>query len=168
MNNKGFTLVELLATLVVLSIVIGISIAAMNFDFGFAKKKTEEVFIDTIKDAMEVYTSSDGRNLSFVLDTKSDGSVCTISKKRGDIKVYKAVTDFSKVINSKYKPITEKDLINPANEDVNCNVNATITIYRDEDFVYYYSIDKNDLRCLNNIGGEYDTLISNLPDSYGC
>ena len=45
MNRKGFTLVELLATLVILGIVVGLGIVISGNVFGGAKEKTEGVFI---------------------------------------------------------------------------------------------------------------------------
>ena len=65
MNRKGFTLVELLATLVILGIIVGIVIISVSGSLGGAKEKTEEVFVDTIKDAMDVYLDSDAKELDF-------------------------------------------------------------------------------------------------------
>lgn len=169
MNNKGFTLVELLATIIVLSLVVGISVGVMNVNLGKTKEKTEEVFVDTIKDAVDMYLSSNPSELKFI-------DLCSnkLNKKYGEIKVYKARKNdatsitFQDVISSKYVPLTKSEFVNPANEDVACNVNAEIDIYRDDDFVYYYSIDKSNLSCLKNIGGEYKTVISNLPEGYSC
>ena len=97
--------------------------------------------------------------------------------KDGTVKVYKAtesITDSIKintVINSSYKPLDEKDLVNPANENVNCNKDASVTIYRDEDYVYYYKIKKSDFRCLLDETDDITNLpdnITNLPDGSGC
>lgn len=175
MNNKGFTLIELVATLVILGLVASLGLYSMNFNMNKAKEKTEEVFVDTLRDAIDVYISSEKSNLKFNTDVKNDGTDCTITKKYGSVSVEKATTNFRAVINSKYKPITESEFVNPANEDVTCDVDAEITIYRDEDFVYYYSIDKSDLICLKNIGdidsdgtSDYSSVISNLPEGYDC
>lgn len=170
MNNKGFTLVELLATIVVLAIIAGISFVSLNVFFGKAKENTEEVFVDTIKDAMDIYLDSDGKSLDF-------NSKCSnqLSKKHGLVDVYKASDiTFNDVINSKYKPITKEELVNPANEDIVCNVNALVSIYRDDDGIYYYKINKSDFDCLKNIGivtedGDvYSDTITNLPEGYEC
>lgn len=170
MNRKGFTLVELIATIVVLGIVMSIVLVSVNVGFGEAKDKTEDVFVDTIKDAMKMYLDGDkkdssGNALSF--------SKCTnlITKSRGtgegseyEVNVYKAETKFDAVIKSKYEPITQNDLVNPANK-VKCAIasDIDINIYRDEDFVYYYSIDKNSFECLTQSG-----KISNLPEGFDC
>ena len=143
MNNKGFTLVELLATVVLLAIIVGIVLVSTNGGFKKSKEDTEKVFIDTIKDAMDMYLDSDAKNLGY------KGTNCTINKTHKiGVKLYKAndIT-FNDVINSTYHPLTESDLVNPAN-DKKCKSTATISIYRDEDFVYYYKIDKTNLDCL--------------------
>ena len=130
MKAKGFTLVELLATIIVLGLAVGITIITVNGGFGRAKEKTEEVFVKTIDDALKIYIA----NLTF-----------------------------EDVINSTYKPIMREDVVNPANknkDNYECNVYGKLDIYRDDDYVYYYKIDKSSFGCLNTEGS-----ISNLPDS---
>lgn len=170
MNNKGFTLIELLATLVVFAIVVGICVGAVNFNFGKAKEKTEEVFVDTLRDAVDMYLSSEFGNLNVTSDC-----VYEINKRyKSDVKVFRvtkggASIKFSNVINSNYKPLTESEFVNPANEEYGiCNLNAVINVYRDEDYVYYYSINKTGLGCLKNTGGEYSPVITNLPEVNSC
>ena len=163
MNRKGFTLIELLATFVVLAIVVGITIIGVNGGFGKAKEKTEEVFVDAIRDAMNMYLSTDASSLSFSFD-----NACYIDKTYGRVRIYKTSITFNDVINSSMKPITKNDLVNPYNKDVECKTSARINIYRDADYVYYYSIDKSQFGCLKNTGGEYSSSIDNLPDGYAC
>lgn len=158
MNKKGFTLVELLATLVILGIVVSISIFSINNLFNNAKDKSEDVFIGTIKDAMEVYLSSNAKDLDFTYTCSNK-----LNKSFGDRIVYRTEINFSEVINSRYKPITEDDLVNPANKDVDCVIPNSIYIYKDEDFVYYYSIDMDDFLCFKGSG-----YIKNLPEGYEC
>ena len=155
MNRKGFTLTELLATLVVLGIIMGIALVSTMGGFGSAKKRTENVFVSTIEDALDMYLDSDARNLDF------STYVCEISKTNGKVKLYKGndIT-FRNIINSKYSPLMESDLVNPANEKVDCNTNVSVTIYRDEDYVYYYKIRKSDFGCLL----DNDRYITNLSD----
>lgn len=160
MNNKGFTLIELLATLVVLGIVMSIVLVSVNGGFGEAKNKTEDVFVDTIKDAMQMYLNSNAKELNF-------NNMCSnkMDKTHGLVSVYKVSTTFDEVINSKYKPITQNDLVNPANKDVECVTasNIEINIYRDEDLVYYYSVNKSEFGCLTQTD-----KISNLPEGFDC
>ena len=162
MNRKGFTLVELLAVLVILAIVVGLSVYSVGNIFSNTKEKSEDVFVETIRDAMDMYlTSSDAKGLSY-------GTQCTNTLKKSynpNVKVYKVNTNFSDVITSEFKPITQNDLINPANKDVSCNSASSIgiTVYRDEDYVYYYSVDKSSFGCLKGTG-----IITNLPEGFVC
>lgn len=161
MNRKGFTLVELLATLVILGIVLGIAYFAIIGVFSNAKEKSEDVFVETIRDAMDMYlTSSEVKNLNF--STKCSN---TLNKSFGVRNVYKVSTTFDNIIDSQYKPITQDDLVNPANKDVACAnaSNIAINIYRDEDYVYYYSVDKSEFDCLTKSG-----VISSLPEGFVC
>lgn len=145
MNRRGFTLVELLATLVILGIVTSIVLIGINGGFNNAKDKTEDVFVKTVKDAMDIYLDSDAKKLNF-----SNAEVCTLNKTHGKSKVYKSSDNItlSDVINSEFHPISEDDLVNPVNSS-KCDKNTIVNIYRDEDYVYYYEID-GDMGCLVN------------------
>ena len=165
MNRHGFTLVELLATLVVLGIIMGIVVVSVNGNFGDAKNQTEDVFVATIEDALDVYLDSDAKKLEFPY--KSEDSFCTLNKTHGSVSVFKSstVVTFYNVINSTYHPIAESDLINPANKDVACanSSDITVNVYRDSDFVYYYSIDGKEFQKDNDNCLKKTKIITNLP-----
>lgn len=55
MNNKGFTLVELLATIVILALVLSIGSFSIITIIKNAKEKNYNSLIDNIKDASELY-----------------------------------------------------------------------------------------------------------------
>ena len=154
MNRRGFTLVELLATLVILGIVTSIVLIGINGGFNNAKDKTEDVFVKTVKDAMDIYLDSDAKKLNF-----SKVEVCTLNKTHGKSKVYKSSDNITlnNIINSEFHPITQDDLVNPVNSS-KCDKNTIVNIYRDEDYVYYYEID-GDMGCLVNTNS-----ISILPE----
>ena len=156
MSKKGFTLIELLATLVILGIVSTIVLISVTGTINNTKDNTEEVFVKTIRDAMDMYVDSDGRKLTY-----DSVDVCSLSKTHGVVKLYKASEDITmrNVINSEYKPLTEKDLINPK-DSKRCNIDASVSIYRDEDYVYYYKVSREGLSCLSVDGDD----ITNLPE----
>ena len=162
MNKKGFTLVELLATIVILGILFGITLVLVNGGFGNAKEKSEDVFVKTISDALDIYIDTDARKLHF-----DSEPVCYIDKTHGKSNVYAAVDSgitFNNVINSSYSPITLNDLHNPANknkEHYECSATGRLYIYRDDDYVYYYKINKGSFECLNQNTNED---ITNLPE----
>lgn len=54
-NNKGFTLIELIATLVLLVLVMGIGVFSITKIIENSKNKDYELLIKNIKDASEVY-----------------------------------------------------------------------------------------------------------------
>ena len=155
MNRKGFTLIELIATLLILGVVVALSVYSISNIFKNAKDKTEDVFVGTIKDALDVYLSTDAKELGFQ-------NICsnTLNKShKTGVKVYWETINISDVINSSMKPIEQHDLVNPANEDIRCADDISIWIFRDEDYVYYYSVNKVDFECLLDDDG----VISNLP-----
>ncbi len=145
MKKNGFTMVELLAVLIILGIVVGITILAVNSSSDDAKKKSEEVFISSLKSAVETYLETDG-----ITELKANEFVsnCNIIKKGVSVetKKYNGVVTFQKVIDSSYKPMSEKDFVNPANKEP-CYKDAEIMIYKDADYVSYYKFKLSDLRC---------------------
>ena len=122
--------------------------------------------------------------------TDESGRECYLNKTHGNVKIYEGIykdkntgdtrdTNFLDVINSEYHPITQKDLVNPADKDLKCKDadEIEITIYRDSDYVYYYSVNKSEFGCLKNNGEielkdgskvKYPTVITNLPEGIVC
>ena len=144
MNKKGFTLMELLATLVILGLIFGISVVGINYSIRNAKKKTEKVFINTLRDAIEIYLDD---SANFAGYTSSDWYFeGQIKKSNNDSNLYSllASTTFDTIINSEYTPIVEDDLRNPATGKL-CDKNAKIDIFKDDDEVYYYYIKAWDM-----------------------
>lgn len=173
MNKKGFTLAELLATLIILGIVIGIVLRSMNVNKEEVEKKSETIFINNLKDAIEVYMDTDAKDPE-KLTFNEYNNKCIKKEKLGDSKLsiatlapFKDIT-FETIIDSSYKPITEKDLINPANE-TKCYIRTIITIYRDDDYVYYYEITAEQVESMDCLK-YYDKTkpITNLPTIGDC
>lgn len=151
MDKKGFTLVELLAVLVVLSLVVGISATSISSVMKKSKEKSTETFIETIKDAMDIYLSgNEKREFNYI-------------KCSNNPEYYEATGSitFNNVINSTYKPINKNALINPANDE-KCDSNAKVKIYRNENYSYFYKISGSDLKC------GITSNISSLPEGFTC
>lgn len=160
MNKKGFTLVELLATLIVLGLVVGLVVTGLSLDVKKTKEKAEQVFVETIEDALEMYIDSDAKNLTF-----SQSPICSVNKSlKTDVNIYIVNRSVSlrDVIQSKYSPLNVKDFVNPNNEKVECYLDSEVYIFRDEDYVYYYNVLKDDINCLTL---DLDGAITNLPES---
>lgn len=55
LDNKGFTLVELLATIILLSIIVGIAGYSITTVISNSKEKDYQLFVKEIKSAVELY-----------------------------------------------------------------------------------------------------------------
>ena len=160
MNRKGFTVIELIGTLLVLGIVASITIVGVSGIFDNAKEKTEEVFVGTIKDALDMYLASNAKEIKDWIECEN-----TLDKSyKTKVKVYRTSVNMGKVIATGV--LTEDDFYNPAT-DSKCPAEGSfdklgdisVLVYKDEDHVYYYSVNKVDFGCLN----DEDGVISNLP-----
>ena len=172
-EKNGFSLVELLATIVILALVLGIAIYISNGAFLKAKAQSEDVFVKSLEDALDMFV--DSSDVKDVTKAKvSDSPEYGLSKTSGYVyvyKIYKLEEDksereftFDDVINSEYTPLTKADIVNPANKDVPCKTDGIIHIYRDSDYVYYYQIDKSSFGCLKASNGD-DMKIGTLPNN---
>ena len=153
MNKNGFTLIELLATLVVLGLVVGITVASVSGVAKNAKEKAEKVFVGTINDAIDVYLSSDAKDLGYNTER------CRIQKKLGESIIYETSSSitFDTIINSSFHPITKSEFVNPKNKTT-CDDSVKVRIFRDSDYVYYYYYNGNSLNCLDIENKIYSTL----------
>lgn len=152
MNKKGFTIVELLSVLVVLSLIFSFGIVSINKTIKGSKEKSMLAFVETIKDAMDVYLSgNEKRNLSY-----------TACANNNDYE--NAVIIFKNVMQSTYEPMKGVSLVNPANKK-KCDSSATVKIYRNKNYSYFYEISAVELNCDIELDGN---KISNLPEGFSC
>ena len=149
MNRKGFTMIELLAVIVVLGIVLVITFP--NMTDVFKSSKSEEAFVERISQSIDSYVTLNSSSIEFSPDEQAKkyygGSDHSVN-------VYKKTITMNTIIGSNI--ITGKDYKNPGNENVECNVNAEIEVYRDSDYVYCHKIKKDSLGCLTD---EYKNTI---------
>ncbi len=176
MNNKGFTLVELLATIVILSLITSITVVTITSVYSNSKDKAEEVFKQELTNIIEDYitmnnskfklkrTDSCNKNSSGNIIGDLNNNICFKSKETneyiGSVYYYVTYKDNIKIngINKTSTDnirlydlidsgiITEKDLINPKNK-IKCS-NINITIERNDDYKYCFKTSPANLDCL--------------------
>lgn len=173
MNRKGFTLVELLAVLVALGLVLGIGAFSISSIVTRSKEKSEDAFVETIKDAMDVYISSPDKPTVF-------SNKCKKTMTRDDGTTYTAVYEWTdnksiySVVNSGYKPINKNQLVNPANnkkcfkdDEIDSNTNEVIDSLTKIEVIIYRMSRLNDDNTLTTLS--YFYKIDKKQDSFaGC
>lgn len=152
MNNKGFTLVELLATIMILALIAGISMISYSGYLNRSKDKTEEIFKKNISDYIDAFITSNTNNFS---DNTLVGSNVYSQKYNNHTITFQDLID-SNIINA-------KDLKNNTNNKV-CSTNTNITIYRDNNYVYCFIVYLN---CLDSSDNEVSNCSSYIMDRIG-
>lgn len=161
MNRKGFTLIELIAVIVILGIILVVSAPSISNVYKESKLKSEEIFVERLSQSIDSYIKLNSDEIAFTSDgaanKEEDGSTYQVN-------IWKAAITVQNVIDDKL--ISEEDYVNPGNKETKCTVNAEIEVYKDSDYVYCHKIKKDSLGCLsdeykNSITGEYviDTCV---------
>ncbi len=158
-NNKGFTLVELLATIVIFAIVAGIGTFSITTIIKNSKNKNYELLIKNIKDAAEVYYQEcqyggkekvtfpqyDGTKCNVFKVPPYDGYIITL----GDMVNNGYLTGNAKYESGNYK------IVNPNNENedyTNCLIGVE------------YNEDLNKIRVISDPSGSSPGY---CPSNYG-
>lgn len=170
MDNKGFTLVELLATVVVLGLVMGITAHSVLGIIEKSKDKSEKIFVDKLENSIDAYISDARTRKELQIDSNVNETSYTKCKLYNDDGTcindgsYKSTAytmksfPLSKISDSNL--IQNKDIINPKNK-TKCDLsNVYVDLYRDSDMVYYYYADLSNLGC--NVSEKYK-IITNIP-----
>lgn len=150
LNKKGFTLIELIAVIVILSIILVFVVPNLLDTYKRSKLKTEKAFVDQLAKGIESYITLYSNEMSFskvdgnfekeITDKRSD-------KERYDVDVYQADITVQNIIDAKI--IEKSEYINPGNKDIECKPNEDeIEIYRDSDFVYCFKMPP--MNCLTD------------------
>ena len=141
LNNKGFTLVELLATIVILGIISTVTIIAVTGYYEKSQDKTEEVFRGQIEKYVSDYISLYGSKLKY---DKEEG---IYQKCHTDLYGEKVCEDINLYYNQEYQiedvifHVVSGELKNPVTEKECKNDNTNLTFYRDNDFVYCFKLE---------------------------
>lgn len=119
-NNKGFTLIELIATIVILALVMGISTYSISAIIKNSKEKNYELLINNIKDAAENYYQECkySNNTGITCSTDDEGKLIT---KLESLVTYGYLKSNDTDSSSSQKIVNPKD-----NEDItNCQIKIT-------------------------------------------
>lgn len=145
MNRKGFTLVEVLAVIIVIALVFTLVAPSISDVYENSKLKSEEIFVERLSSVIDSYVKLNSGDISFT----SNG---TATKKEGEstytVDIYKGIITINNIINDKL--LSKENYINAGNKEASCNINAEIEVYRDSDYVYCHKIKKESLDCLSD------------------
>jgi prepilin-type N-terminal cleavage/methylation domain-containing protein len=161
MNNKGFTLVEMLAVVVILGIVMGITTNGVINYINTSKVKSEKIFVDKLETYIESYVQLNGTltptNNNYTFDkVKYNGTETEI------VEVTEYKFNLSKIVETKL--VTTDKLINPKNKEKCLNgTDPTVYVFKDTDMVYYYYVDLSGTNTSCDISDE-NAVINTLPD----
>lgn len=162
MNRKGFTLIEVLATIVIISILGAVAYTGVTSYIKTSKEKAEDKFLDEIKSEIDSYISLNSADLKQVGEKKKFDKV--VVKKGGTSKTNQAevkkeaffwrvkIYDAEKkdFVNLKFGDLITNlkmtDKFQNPNTGGRCSNDTEIEIYKDSDHVYYY--------CVNMIGAD--------------
>lgn len=149
MNNKGFTLVELLATIVILGLLSIITIVSVTKYYEKSKENAVSAFEKNIVTSLESYVSIYGSRLFCSSCGIESRTVQKCYYSGSELKCEDTILNKSGILFQELydKNITGDDLINPSTK-VKCDT-GNISIYRDSDYVYCFIIDENN--CSNKI-----------------
>ena len=128
LNKRGYTLVELLSVLVIISIIALIIIPVSLHSLDISNDKVEEAFKVRIKDLVDTYILFNIKNVELKEEgTMNEKYLKTITLK--DVLLY---NDISNIVNPK--------------NNMGCNIGTLIDIYKDKNNNYCFKIES--LECL--------------------
>lgn len=136
MNKKGFTLVELLATIIILGLLTTVTITTVTSYYGKSKTKSEEAFRKQLTKTIESYITLNGSSKTYTskgtyykCHASGDGTKCDATS------LSEATTTLGAVKGDNLT--NNNNFTNPGN-DQECLDDTSITIYRDSDYVYCF------------------------------
>lgn len=175
MNRKGFTLVELLAVIVILGVIGGIATVSVLSTINKSKDKSEKIFVSKLSTLIEEYLDlysgelqeSGTAEYTFKkckvknCNTSDESKSYSVTAKELSKKNSSSVTIDDLIAKGL---INEEDLINPKNKEkcFNSSVETNVRVFRDNEYVYYYYVDLSGTSC--EISNE-NKIINTLPDS---
>lgn len=150
MNNKGFSLIELLATIVILGILSAITITTISNAYQKSQDKAYEAFTKSIKNYVSDYISLKGSKETYT----NKGKMRKYYKDANNKDAFDVVDFYGSEnlsIETIISEVSGDPLKNPSTK-VECkNSNTNLYIYRDSDFVYCFKLEKEgNNSCIND------------------
>lgn len=162
MNNKGFTLVELLATIVILGLIMGIASVGVTSAIRSSKLRSEGIFVEKVGRLIDDYVGLYGSSLeikrTFWLSKCDDCDEM--------VQVYELESISLRDLVDK-KLVDESSMVNPGNKKrcLDGTNGPEVRIFKDEDYVSYYYVDLSGDATSCDISEENGTL-NTLPTGW--
>lgn len=173
MDNKGFTLVEMLAVVVILSIILGVASFGVSGVLNTSKLESESAFVGKLSDVIEEYIQLNSSFFDYEDDFIWEFNKCYHSTCNAFVTVtaweLKSIS-MNDLVEAELLEVS--DVVNPANKN-NClkdGKNPDIRVFKDSDFVYYYYVDlrgENTSCDISEENGVINTLPDNLKEKVG-
>ena len=128
MNNKGFTLVELLVTIILVGVLGAIAYTTVINVYDASKKKNEDIFIGRLYNVIYDYIAlyHDDYNYSYYKESVKETGTVSVSR-----------SDLVSLDKLGEKKLVNLPIINPRNKNT-CG--GDFYIYKDSDYVFCFSI----------------------------
>ena len=139
LNKKGFTLIELIAVIVIIALLFMFVVPNFSKYLEASRQKSEEIFYgeieDTINNYVSLYKSELELDTSVVKKISKEDSLLGTSY---DVKVYRyKYLSFGNIIDKGI--LNEGEFVNPNGNIKYDKDSSTFTVYRDSDYVYCFS-----------------------------
>ena len=138
MNKKGFTLIELIATIVIMALILIMVMPSITALVNNNKDKSYEYYGDSLMEATEIFVGREGEDITNL-----------------------GTLDFTGCVDITYNDLISTDLISPYQEEnIDCS-NAKVR-YTKERNKESYSIN---LTCRDTTTGETVYSVNNIPNT---
>ena len=138
MNRKGFTLIELIATIVIMALILIMVMPSITALVNNNEDKSYEYYGDSLMEAAEIFVGREGEDITNL-----------------------GTLNFTGCIDITYQDLINSDLIKPySDEKINCsNTKVRYTKERNKES---YSIN---LTCRNTTTGETVYSVNDIPNT---